>query len=106
MVRSALQQHPHLVVCGEAKDGAEAVELAKKIKPDVTVLNIGNSHAILRQRRTDDNTDCRKGCWNSIRAVWTPEEIDGTVAARYPTAKVKRLSTLQERHPVPQIANL
>ena len=40
MVRSTLQQHPHIVVCGEAKDGAEAVELAKKIKPDVTVLNI------------------------------------------------------------------
>ena len=40
IVRSTLQQHPHIVVCGEATDGAEAVELAKKIQPDVTVLNI------------------------------------------------------------------
>src|SRR5882724_5705318 len=40
MVRSTLQQHPHIVVCGEATDGAEAVELAKKVKPDVTILNI------------------------------------------------------------------
>jgi hypothetical protein len=25
IVRSTLQQHPHIVVCGEAKDGAEAL---------------------------------------------------------------------------------
>lgn len=40
MVRSTLQQHPEFEVCGEAADGAQAVEEAKKLKPDVVVLNI------------------------------------------------------------------
>jgi DNA-binding NarL/FixJ family response regulator len=40
MVRSTLQQHPKLEVCGEAKHGAQAVEEAKKLKPDVVVLNV------------------------------------------------------------------
>lgn len=40
MVRTTLQQHPHFEVLGEAKDGAEAVEEAKKLKPDVVVLNV------------------------------------------------------------------
>lgn len=39
-VRSTLQDHTHFEVCGEAADGAEAVEAAKKLKPDVVVLNI------------------------------------------------------------------
>ena len=41
MVRSTLQLHPTFEVCGEAADGAQAVEEAKKLKPDVVVLNIG-----------------------------------------------------------------
>jgi DNA-binding NarL/FixJ family response regulator len=40
MVRSTLQQYPHFEVCGEAQDGAAAVEEATKIKPDVVVLNV------------------------------------------------------------------
>ena len=40
MVRSTLQQHPEFEVCGEAADGAQAVEEAKKLKPDVVVLNV------------------------------------------------------------------
>jgi len=40
MVRSTLQQHPDFEVCGEAADGAQAVDEAKKLKPDVVVLNI------------------------------------------------------------------
>ena len=40
MVRSTLQQHPAFEVCGEAADGAQAVEEAKKLKPDVVVLNV------------------------------------------------------------------
>lgn len=40
MVRSTLQQHPKFEVCGEAADGAQAVEEAKKLKPDVVVLNV------------------------------------------------------------------
>ncbi len=40
VVRSTLQVHPEIEVCGEAKDGAEAIEEAKKLKPDVVVLNV------------------------------------------------------------------
>jgi DNA-binding NarL/FixJ family response regulator len=40
MVRTTLQEHPHFEVCAEATDGAEAVEEAKKAKPDVVVLNM------------------------------------------------------------------
>ena len=40
MVRSVLQEQPHIEVCAEADNGAQALEQAKKIKPDVTILNI------------------------------------------------------------------
>jgi DNA-binding NarL/FixJ family response regulator len=40
MVRSALEQHPHFEVCGEAENGAEAIEEVRRVKPDVVVLNI------------------------------------------------------------------
>lgn len=40
MVRSALQQHPHFEVVGEAEDGAEAIEEVKRVRPDVVVLNV------------------------------------------------------------------
>jgi DNA-binding NarL/FixJ family response regulator len=40
IVRSTLQAHPHFEVCGEAMNGAQAIEEAKKLKPDVVVLNI------------------------------------------------------------------
>jgi DNA-binding NarL/FixJ family response regulator len=39
-VRSVLQTHPHFEVCGEATDGAQAIQEAKKLKPDVIVLNV------------------------------------------------------------------
>ena len=39
-VRSALQSQAHIEVCGEAADGAQAIQEAKKLKPDVIVLNI------------------------------------------------------------------
>jgi DNA-binding NarL/FixJ family response regulator len=40
VVRSTLQVYPHIEVVGEAQDGAEAIEEAKKLKPDVIVLNV------------------------------------------------------------------
>jgi DNA-binding NarL/FixJ family response regulator len=40
MVRSTLEQNIHIEICGEAEDGVQAVEQAKQIVPDVTVLNI------------------------------------------------------------------
>jgi DNA-binding NarL/FixJ family response regulator len=38
-VRSTLERHPRFEVCGEAPDGAKAIEEAEKLKPDVVVLN-------------------------------------------------------------------
>jgi len=40
-VRSILEQQQELLVVGEASDGAEAVQKAGELKPDVIVLDIG-----------------------------------------------------------------
>lgn len=40
-IRSLLEDHPGWEVCGEAKDGREAVECAAAMKPDVLLLDIG-----------------------------------------------------------------
>ncbi len=40
-IRAVLESHPGWEVCGEAKDGREAVELASSMKPDVILLDIG-----------------------------------------------------------------
>ncbi len=40
MVRSVLEEHPHFEVCGEAENGAEAIEEVKRVRPDVVVLNV------------------------------------------------------------------
>lgn len=39
-VRSILEDHPHFEVCGEAIDGANAIVEAKRLEPDVVVLNV------------------------------------------------------------------
>ena len=39
-MRSTLQKHPHFEVCGEAVNGAEAIAEAKRLRPDVIVLNV------------------------------------------------------------------
>jgi DNA-binding NarL/FixJ family response regulator len=39
-VRAVLDDYPRFVVCAEVGDGAEAVEQALRLKPDVVVLNI------------------------------------------------------------------
>jgi DNA-binding NarL/FixJ family response regulator len=39
-VRSILERHPRFEVCGEAQDGAKAIEEAQRLKPDVVVLNV------------------------------------------------------------------
>jgi DNA-binding NarL/FixJ family response regulator len=36
-----LQAHEGWEVCGEAKDGREAVEMARQLKPDIVILDIG-----------------------------------------------------------------
>ena len=38
---SLLQGHKGWEICGEASDGREAVEMAKQLKPDVVILDIG-----------------------------------------------------------------
>ncbi len=40
-IRALLESHVGWEVCGEAKDGREAVELASGLKPDVLLLDIG-----------------------------------------------------------------
>ena len=40
-IRSLLESHPGWEVCGDAKDGRESVELARRMKPDVVLLDIG-----------------------------------------------------------------
>ena len=40
-IRSLLENHPGWEVCGEAKDGREAVEYASEMKPDLILLDIG-----------------------------------------------------------------
>jgi DNA-binding NarL/FixJ family response regulator len=39
-VRSILAEQPDFEVCGEAYDGAQAIEEAQRLKPDVVVLNV------------------------------------------------------------------
>lgn len=39
-VRSILERHPRFEICGEAQDGAKAIEEAQRLKPDVVVLNV------------------------------------------------------------------
>ena len=40
-LRLVVDQQPDLSVVGEADDGRQAVELAKSLKPDVVVMDIG-----------------------------------------------------------------
>jgi DNA-binding NarL/FixJ family response regulator len=40
-IHSLLESHAGWEVCGEAKDGREAVELAARLKPDLILLDIG-----------------------------------------------------------------
>jgi CheY-like chemotaxis protein len=39
-LRQLIESNPNWEICGEAADGAEAVELAKKLEPDLVVLDL------------------------------------------------------------------
>ena len=39
-VRAVLENHPRFDVCAEVEDGAQAIEEALRVKPDVVVLNV------------------------------------------------------------------
>jgi DNA-binding NarL/FixJ family response regulator len=43
-VCALLQKHEGWEVCGEASDGRQALEMAKQMKPDVVILDIGMPH--------------------------------------------------------------
>ena len=38
---SALNQYPHINVIGEASDGVEGIEVVKRLKPDVVLMDLG-----------------------------------------------------------------
>lgn len=40
-IRSLLEKHEHINVIGEAEDGQQAVTLARKLEPDVVIMDIG-----------------------------------------------------------------
>jgi DNA-binding NarL/FixJ family response regulator len=40
-IRAVLESRPDWEVCGEAKDGREAVDLTDKLKPDIVLMDIG-----------------------------------------------------------------
>jgi len=42
-VRALLSSNAHWLVCGEAEDGLQAVELATKLRPDVVLMDISTS---------------------------------------------------------------
>jgi len=56
-IKARLEKQPGWIVCGEAGNGRQAVELALRLKPDVAVLDIGmpelNGLAAARQIRKD-----------------------------------------------------
>ena len=40
-LRALVSQHPGWEICGEARDGREAVEQAEKLEPDIVIMDIG-----------------------------------------------------------------
>jgi DNA-binding NarL/FixJ family response regulator len=57
-----LQTHEGWEICGEAKDGREAVEKAKEVKPDVVILDVGmpNLNGLAATRQLLQQNPCQK----------------------------------------------
>ncbi len=92
-----LQKHDGWEVCGEASDGREALELARRLKPDVVILDIGmpnlNGLATTRQMLqldpnfkiivltiTDSDQVIREALNESKRMFFTPRVNDLVLA--------------------------
>ena len=58
-VRSILEEHPRFEVCGEAVDGANAIEIAQRLKPDVIVLNVTMPGRVDWKRDARSRRSCR-----------------------------------------------
>jgi DNA-binding NarL/FixJ family response regulator len=75
-VRDVIEGHPGWVVCGEASDGQEALELALKEKPDLAVLDVSlpilNGVALTRR--------LRKECPKVRVLLFTMHDDDETVS--------------------------
>ena len=56
-IRDVVQGHPGWEVCGEATDGQEALDIARRVKPDVAVLDVSlpalNGIGLTRQLRKE-----------------------------------------------------
>ena len=56
-LRSLIQAHPGWVVCGEARDGQEALDIALRESPDIVVLDVSlpilNGVALTRRLQTE-----------------------------------------------------
>jgi DNA-binding NarL/FixJ family response regulator len=57
-----LQAHEGWEICGEAKDGREAVEMAKQLKPDVVILDVGmpNLNGLVATRQLSQSNPDQK----------------------------------------------
>src|ERR1700675_773433 len=81
-VRSLLSSRPDWVVCGEAGDGLEAVEKAKRLRPDVVLMDIsmprmdGVEAARIIQREVPESKVIIVSQNDPIVALSQAEEID------------------------------
>lgn len=57
-----LKAHEGWEICGEANDGREAVQMAKELKPDVVILDVGmpNLNGLAATRQLTQNNPNQK----------------------------------------------
>jgi DNA-binding NarL/FixJ family response regulator len=65
-IRTIVQARPGWEICGEAKDGREAIQLANQLNPDVIILDTN-----LHDGRVEDSTYPRP----EVRRAWARCEV-------------------------------